>query len=79
MPDTSVPRTRGDEPTDDDGMGNRTIVFPAHAGMNRSFPTQTPGHRRVPRARGDEPHSRHRSNHLPGVFPAPAGMNREFK
>ena len=32
------------------------MVFPAHAGMNRAFPGDGRGDRRVPRPRGDEPH-----------------------
>ena len=56
---------------------NRRIVFPAHAGMDRS-PTPTRLRRRsVPRARGDGPVEANEGGKGAKVFPAHAGMDRD--
>ncbi|CRI67087.1 conserved hypothetical protein [Thiocapsa sp. KS1] len=51
-------------------------MFPAPAGMNRSFIRRTTRNPGVPRARGDEPLGMGASGWRNAVFPAPAGMNR---
>ena len=50
-----VPRARGDEPQIQCFPYPSAVVFPAHAGMNRSDRISVCLPRSVPRARGDEP------------------------
>ena len=52
------------------------IVFPAHAGMNRSCASARGDLYRVPRTRGDEPSVMRWPDQLSVVFPAHAGMNQ---
>ena len=52
------------------------LVFPAHAGMNRSAGAPAPTPRCVPRTRGDEPAWQALLESGLEVFPAHAGMNR---
>ena len=73
----SVPRTRGDGPKLVGRFQNAVILFPAHAGMDRTWSTLTtkatplfPAHAGMDRAR------RWSANDLNDLFPAHAGMDR---
>ncbi len=52
--DSSVPRSRGDEPGFASDAPLDKAAFPAHAGMNRRGYSNTTRHTGVPRSRGDE-------------------------
>ena len=56
----NVPRTRGDDPTLQNVIGDSIGMFPAHAGMipSDSLVNQAIGD--VPRTRGDDPYGRER-------------------
>ena len=53
-------------------------MFPAPAGINRSFEQYYLNRKGVPRASGDKPKSAAAAKSFACVFPAPAGINRLY-